>query len=138
MPQHHTQPKDREPDEFDRDLRSNTDEGINHSQLGANPDQSAPNAADLTELRRLLPDWRTDELRRLVVLQPGDRLEQGAVYIDLRHIFRGEFTANKPEDVGPPDLYLFIPKQQTDYLLWNKLRGVDNPERLDQADEVGG
>jgi hypothetical protein len=136
MTQHHTQSKDREPDDFDRDLHPNTDEGINHSQLGANPDQSAPNAADLKEIQRLLPDWRNDELQRIVVLQPGDRLEQGAVYIDLRHMDRGEFKADKPQDVGSPDLNLFIPKQQTDYVLWNKLRGVDDPERLDQADDV--
>ena len=135
MTQHHTQPKDREPDSFDKDLHPTTDEGINHAQLGANPDQSAPAAVDHKELHRLLPSFTNDELRRLVILQPGDILEQGAVYFDLRHPRKGEFTADKPEVIGPPDLYLMVPKQQTDYVLWNKLIGVDNQERLDQADE---
>ncbi|MDP9312531.1 MAG: hypothetical protein M3R24_16870 [Chloroflexota bacterium] len=136
MTRHHTQPKDREPDSFDQDLHHTTDQGINHAQLGTNPDQAAPNAFDQKELHRLLPNLSSDELRRLVILQPGDVLEQGAVYFDLRHPRSGEIKAEKPEVVGPPDLNLLVPKQQTDYVLWNKLRGVDNPERLDQADDA--
>lgn len=118
-----TQPKDRTPDAFDQDLHANRNEGINHAQRGANPETRAPNAATITEIHRLLPHLTDDELRRLVVLQEGDRLEQGATYIDLRHADRGEFTADTPEEVGPPNLNLIIPKQQTDYELWNKLRG---------------
>jgi hypothetical protein len=129
-----TQPKDYQPDEFDADLRPTPEgAGINHGELGANPERDAPNAEVITELHKLLPDFTRDELRRMVVLQPGDVLEQGATYIDLRHPRRGEFTAEKPEQVGRLDLNLFIPKQQTDYELWNRLRGVDDPQRTGGA-----
>lgn len=135
MTERHTQPKDRQPDDFDRDLHPNANAGINDSRLGANPEADAPSAYDLTDLHRLLPNLNDDELRRVTVLRPGDMLEQGATYLDLRHMDRGEFTAQKPEQVGPATMNLIIPKQGTDYLVWNKLRGVTEPERLDQADE---
>lgn len=129
MTEHHPQPKDYQPDSFDRDLHPNTNQGINHGELGSNPERSAPSAYDLTELHQLLSDFTDDELRRIVVLQEGDRLEQGATYIDLRHADRGEFKAEKPETVGSSKLNLFVPKQNTDYQLWNRLRGINDPQR---------
>lgn len=129
MTQHHTQPKDYQPDEFDRDLHKHPNAGINDGATGANPERNAPSAFDLTELHTLLPDFDNDELKRIVVLREGDWLEQGATYVDLRHMDRGEFTADKPQQVGPSKLNLFIPKQQTDYQLWNRLRGINDPQR---------
>jgi hypothetical protein len=123
-----TQPKDREPDSFDQDLHANRNAGINHEERGANPERNAPNAEIITEIHRIIPELTDDELRRMVVLQPGDRLEQGAVYIDLRTPSRREFTADYPIEAGPNNL--FVPKSVTDYEVWNKLRGVDDPERI--------
>lgn len=131
--QRFTQPKDREPDSFDHDLHPNPNAGINHGELGANPEMNAPSAADLTELHRIIPEFTNDELRRIVVLRPGDRLEQGATYLDLRAPSRQPFTATGNIQAGPENL--FVPKSQVDYVLWNRLTGVDNPERLDQADD---
>lgn len=131
--QRFTQPKDREPDSFDHDLHPNPNAGINHGELGANPEMNAPSAADLTELHRIIPEFTNDELRRIVVLQPGDRLEQGATYLDLRTPSRQPFRATGNIQAGPENL--FVPKSQVDYVLWNRLTGVDNPERLDQADD---
>ena len=130
-----TQPKDRTPDDFDQDLHPNTNAGINHQQLGANPEVDAPNADSLTHLHNILTDFTNDELRRIVVLQPGDRLEQGATYLDLRKPDREEFRATGEITVGPPNLNLIVPKSEIDYQLWNRLRGVDNPERTGQADD---
>lgn len=130
-----TQDKDREVDSFDQDLHQNYGAGVNRADRGANPDQNAPSAYDMKEIHSLLPDLSDEELRRVVLMPEGSILEQGAVYLDLRHMDRGEFKAEKPEVVGPPNLYLFIPKQQVDYVVWNKLRGVTDPERLDQADD---
>lgn len=136
MAQRQQQAKDVQPDSFDQDLHpQHPGAGINHGDLGANPERNAPSAESLTELHRLLPDLTNDELRRIAVLPEGSKLEQGATYLDLRHMDRGEFTADRPQDVGPSNLNLFIPKQNVDYVLWNKLRGVTNPERLNQADD---
>ena len=130
----HTEPKDREMDEFDRDLFGDTDQGINHAQLGTNPEQQAPAAGSLKELHRILPELTKDELNRIVVLQPGDRLEQGAVYIDLATPTRQESKAPTGGiEVGRNNI--IIPKQGVDYQLWNRLRGVDNPERTGEADD---
>ena len=123
-----TQPKDREEDSFDQDLHANRNTGVNHEQRGANPEQDAPNAEIIKEIHRIVPELTNDELRRMVVLQPGDRLEQGAVYIDLRTPSRREFTAEYPIEAGTNNL--FVPKSVTDYEVWNKLRGVDDPERV--------
>jgi hypothetical protein len=29
----------------------------------------------------------------------------------------------------------YVPKSEVDYILWNRLISVDDPERLDEADE---
>jgi hypothetical protein len=31
--------------------------------------------------------------------------------------------------------HYYVPKKLVDYVLWNRLIGVDNPERVQQADE---
>ena len=125
-------PNLRESDDFDRDLHPNTDAGINHSQLGSNPEQNARNAADITDLRAMLPDFTNDELKRIVVLQPGDRLEQGGTYIDLATPTRNEFKAESGGMVVG-DSNLIVPKQGSDYQLWNRLRGIDDPERTGEG-----
>lgn len=130
-----TQPKDRTPDDFDHDLHPNTGAGVNHQPDGANPELAAPSAEALTHLHAVLADFTNDELKRIVVLQPGDRLEQGATYLDLRKPDREEFRATGNIVVGPPNINLIVPKSQVDYQLWNRLRGVDNPERTGQADD---
>ena len=130
-----TQPKDRTPDDFDHDLHPNSGAGVNHQQLGANPEMAAPSAETMEELHVILSDFNNDELRRIMILQPGDRLEQGATYLDLRKPDREEFKATGEMVVGPPNINLIVPKSQVDYQLWNRLRGVDNPERTGQADD---
>jgi hypothetical protein len=64
-----------------------------------------------------------DELARLSVLEPGTRLEQGGVYLDLNHRDRGPFQAIGGEVATSSTLY--IAKRDTDYLLWNRLAGQD-------------
>ena len=123
-----TQPKDHEQDSFDEVLHGRRDTGVNHEEHGANPERDAPNAEIITEIHRIIPELTNDELRRMVVLQPGYVLEQGAVYIDLRTPSRREFTAHHPIEAGENNL--FVPKSVTDHQVWNKLRGVDDPERL--------
>ena len=63
----------------------------------------------------------------------GDRLEQGATYVDLHEAHARPFTATANMTAGPKNRY--IPKVDTDYVLWNRLTGVTNLERLDEADD---
>jgi hypothetical protein len=129
MPDHFTQPKDQEPDSFDQDLHPNIGAGINDNDVGANPEQNAIPAYEIKEAHDILDGFRDDELKRIMILPEGSVLEQGATYFDLRHGGRGEFTAERPETVGPANLNMFVPKSVVDYELWNKLRGVNDPER---------
>ncbi len=129
-----TQPKDREPDSFDEVLHPHRNAGINHEERGANPERDAPNAEILTQVHNIVPELTNDELRRIVVLQPGDRLEQGATYIDLRSPNRIEFTADAGMTATRDNL--FVPKSVTEYELWNKLRGVNDAERGREAGQA--
>ena len=75
-----------------------------------------------------------DELRNIVIVPLGERLEQGAKYIDLQHLEQGEFVA-MADMVSDEDHY-YVPKKQTDYVLWNRLNQVSNPARLDESREI--
>jgi hypothetical protein len=68
-------------------------------------------------------------------LPVGARLRQGATYIDLTKCdpVCHEFKATAQMVAGPDNLY--VRKDEVDYLLWNRLIGEQNPERLGQADE---
>ncbi len=125
-----TQPKDQQPDSFDHDLHPNLNAGVNDVTTGANPELEATTAYEMKEIHELLPNFNDDELKRMVIMPEGSVLKQGATYFDLRHAGRGEVKVERPEHVGPPNLNLFIPKSETDYELWNKLRGITDPERI--------
>ena len=66
-----------------------------------------------------------------MIVPEGTRLEQGAVYFDLRHPDQGEFKALGDMSAGPDNYY--VPKKETDYVLWNRIMGVETPERLDDT-----
>lgn len=89
-------------------------------------------AYDMKELHRELDGFDNEELKRIPVLPEGTRLQQGATYLDLTGD-RREFTAMGDMEAEPGRVY--VPKDRVDYPLWNRLIGVRNPERLDQADE---
>ena len=79
-------------------------------------------AVDDKDLHDRLPQLSNDELARLPLLDPNTQLEQGSVYLDLNQLDKGPFkalarTASRNERL--------IAKQQTDYLLWNRLAGED-------------
>lgn len=61
-------------------------------------------------------------------------LQQGAMYIDLEHLEQGEFVAeaNMIAESG----HCYVPKREVDYVLWNRLNQVDNPTRLDEANNA--
>lgn len=89
-------------------------------------------AHDLKDLNRQLGDLDDSDLKSIPVMPEGSRLEQGATYIDLRGDCT-EFTAMGNESAGPGNAY--VAKTEVEYPLWNRLIGVQNPERLNEADQ---
>jgi hypothetical protein len=116
--------------DFSRDLNVHDRTGENH---GENQTllPGAISANELKSMHTILADLTDDELKTITILPAGTRLEQGAKYIDLRHLEQGEFvaTSNKVAEGGNA----YIPKKETDYLLWNRLNQVEAPARLDET-----
>jgi len=120
-------------DEFQRDLNPSPFAGQNVGVASPHPEQGAPTAYDVKDAHRRLSSFRDDELQQIPILPRGSRLEQGAVYVDLRDLDRGELTAmgNQEAEAGA----WYVPKRAVDYQLWNRLIGVDNPERTGTQSE---
>jgi hypothetical protein len=125
-PRHESEP----PANFAHDLHRHDREGENY---GENQTQlpGARSADEIKSMHTILAGLRDDELQAITVLPAGTRLEQGARYIDLRHLERGEFVATSSMVAEPENAY--VPKKHTDYLLWNILNQVDTPARLDEG-----
>ncbi|HZU67616.1 MAG TPA: hypothetical protein VFA09_10095 [Ktedonobacteraceae bacterium] len=126
---HSTQTND-----FEEDLRPDDFAGANYG-LRSEPVDIGLRASDIKELYGKLGDLTDDELRNIEIIPLGDRLEQGAKYIDLMHLEQGEFvaTGGMVADEG----HYYVPKKHTDYVLWNRLNQVDNPARLDESGTGG-
>lgn len=121
---------EKEPDaDFASDLSAHDRAGENH---GSNQTllPGARSAEEVKSMRTVLADLRDDELKSITILPAGTRLEQGAKYIDLRHLEQGEFVATSRMVADETNAY--VPKKGTDYLLWNRLNQVSTPGRLDQ------
>ena len=133
MPEDSFRPGQQHPEQWRRDLNPNAMAGQNLGLDNPHPEQSARTAYDLKEVHDSLRDLTDDGLKQIPVLPLGTRLEQGATYIDLRDPHRREFTATGDMEAGPDNWY--VPKDSVDYQLWNRLRRVEEPERLYQVDE---
>ncbi|HEX2092439.1 MAG TPA: hypothetical protein VHG28_08555 [Longimicrobiaceae bacterium] len=121
---HHPQTEQRHPDLWQQDLNP-------HHMAGQNVgdrETSLRTAYDVKPLHRGMSDLPDDELKGIPVLAEGERLQQGATYLDLNHPERGEFTAMGDMAAGPDNAY--VPKDRVPYPTWNRLRGIDDPERL--------
>ena len=118
-------------DDFVEDLRPDNFAGANYG-LRSEPQDFGLRASDIKELYGKLADLTNDELRNIVIVPLGEHLEQGAKYIDLLHLEQGEFVATA-NMISDEDHY-YVPKNHTDYVLWNRLNQVSNPARLDEAE----
>ena len=116
--------------DFTRDLnahdRTGEDHGENQTLL-----PGAISADEIKSMHTILADLTDDELKNITILPAGTRLEQGAKYIDLRHLEQGEFVARSNMVADVDNAY--VPKKETDYLLWNRLNQVETPVRLDET-----
>ncbi len=116
---------------YQADLNPHPFAGENHGMQGPHPEKDARSAYDIKELHGQLADLTDAELKDIEIMPEGARLAQGAKYIDLRRLDHGEFAALGNMTAGPDNYY--VPKSETDYQLWNRLTGVTDPSRLDDA-----
>jgi hypothetical protein len=126
--QNHPQPPN-EGEDFAYDLNPDNLAGENH---GPRVGEYELSAYDVKELHNRLSDLTDDELKGIMIVPVGSRLEQGAKYIDLQHLERGEFTATA--DMVPDEEHYYVPKKETDYVTWNRLNQVATPARLDEPE----
>jgi hypothetical protein len=132
MPDADLRPENPHPPEWQRDLNPDFLAGQNFTVGNADAGQDWPTAYDVKKLHRVLSEiLDDDELAQVPVLPPGTRLEQGAIYLDLRHRPAVPFTATANMEAGPGNWY--VPKAPVDYRIWNRLIGVQNPARLDES-----
>lgn len=95
------------------------------------PRQRATTAA-LKEVTKCLEHFTMDELEQIPIVAPGQRLEQGAVYLDLRNPASGPVTA--PAEMIAAEGNLYVAKAETPYEYWNRLiEGIDNWVKCTQA-----
>lgn len=123
------QPHPAQVDDFEEDVRPDNFAGANYGLLSEQRDVGL-RASDIKDLYSKLADFTHDELRTIIIVPLGEHLEQGAKYIDLNDREKGEFTA-LAEMISDEDHY-YVPKKRTEYVLWNRLKRVTTPARLDE------
>lgn len=131
MTEKQPQPGQQHPEEWRRDLNPNARAGQNDG--GDQQLSNAPTAYEVKGVHRQFHGFSDDELKRIPIVPSGTRLQQGAVYVDLQDESLSEFKATGDMTVGPGNWY--VPKDEVDYQLWNRLIGVTNPERLGNSDD---
>jgi hypothetical protein len=123
------QTEQKHPDEWARDLNPERMEGQNIGGASEQDEIGVRSARDVKPVHRALAGFSDDELKEIPVLEPGTRLREGASYVDLQHD-RSPFTARADMAVGADQA--IVPKDRVPYALWNRLIGVQNPERRNE------
>jgi hypothetical protein len=116
------------PEPYQHDLNPEAMAGQNIGLGETQPAKTAPTAYDVKPVHRRLQGFADDELKQIRLLPAGSRLEQGATYLDLANLARGEFTATGDMEVSPNQW--MVAKKEVPYPLWNQLLGVETPERV--------
>jgi hypothetical protein len=116
------------PDLYQHDLNPDAVAGQNIGLGETQPAKTGRTAYDLKEAHVRLQHLSADDLKQIRILPEGSRLEQGATYLDLQHEGLGEFTATGAMQAGPGTWY--VAKKTVPPQLWNRLRGVEEPERI--------
>jgi hypothetical protein len=133
MPRGEFRPGEQHPDQWRADLNPDAMAGQNVGARGPHPEQDARTAYDFKDIHARLSEMDDDVLRGIPILAEGSRLEQGAVYFDLRDPSTGELKARGDMVAGPGQA--LVPKAAVDHYTWNWLIGVRNPERLGIASQ---
>jgi hypothetical protein len=116
------------PEPYQHDLNPDAMAGQNLGISEAQPSKHGSTAYDVKPAHERLKQFSDDELKQLRLLPVGSRLAQGATYLDLNNLDLGEFTATGDMHVGPSNW--LVAKKDVPYELWNRLLGVESPERF--------
>jgi hypothetical protein len=114
-------PEDRQPDQWQQDLSPQPRPGQSNSPQGEQL-QYPLTAYDIKELHGILKSFSRDEMKQITVLPPGSPLNEGTRYVDLMDSERKEITAKVGMEAGASNWY--VPKNQVDHVLWNRLTGL--------------
>jgi hypothetical protein len=119
------------PAEWEPDLNPERAAGQNVGEAASEREQALPTAYDVKPAHRAFREQFQDEdLKQIPIVLEGQRLQQGATYVDLTDPERREFRATGDLAAGPSHWY--VPKDRVPYPIWNRLIGVSDPERLDE------
>jgi hypothetical protein len=122
------QQEQKHPDQWQQDLNPDHLAGQNIGTQSSGTEQRGNTAYDVKAVHRQLSDFSDADLKKIPVVPTGARLQQGATYVDLNDPQRSEFTATG--DMAASEGHVYVPKSETPYPVWNRLIGVENPERL--------
>lgn len=123
-------PQERIQHDLMRDLHKGEPPGEN---IGSNIPQSEDlglSADTLKDLRTRLPGLTDAELKSIPIEPMGYQLREGSTYVNLRDpdlrpfVATGGMKAERGQAIAP--------KSATDYLVWNRIVGVESPEQLDE------
>ncbi len=122
-------------DDFDRDLRPKEEQGENSGVGSEHSPNRLMRAYDDKSLVDSMQNFNSDELKAILIVPTGAKLEQGAHYVDLNDPDHMEILASGENPVTPhleaQQGQKLVPKSQTDYELWDKLTGKG--ERVNAA-----
>ena len=119
------------PAEWQGDLSPNHMAGQNVGGRSDEMEQSLPTAYDVKSAHRSFRgEFEDDELKQIPIVPQGQRLQQGATYVDLADPQRGEFRATGEMAADAESWY--VPKDRVPYPIWNRLVGIRDPQRLDE------
>ena len=113
------------PDEYQDDLSPNRMAGQNVGPDVVDRVRPIPTAYDAKQLHRALDDFTDDELKQIPILPVGERLQQGATYIDLAENRPSEFKSTGGAEARAG--HFLVPKDRVPYEIWNRLVGKDRP-----------
>jgi len=128
------QPGDQHPDEWRGDMNPNRFSGQNHGPAASQAEKRLRTAYDVKDLHDRLNGFPDDMLKQITVLEPGMRLQQGAVYVDLNDPDAREIRAIGDMQ-AKADNY-FVPKSEVDHFTWNRLLDIRTPERVGDPGET--
>lgn len=119
------QAQQKHPDEWQRDLNPDHLAGQNIGQQEETAVEIERTAWHLRKAGHALRGIDDEELKQVPVLAAGERLQQGATYIDLKSERPEEFTARGDMAARPGHAY--VPKDRVPYEVWNRLIGEEKP-----------
>ena len=119
------QERQRHPDEWHRDLNPDHLAGQNAGQASDARVTEEGTAFHLRKRGAHFEGLDDEQLKGVPVVAEGERLQQGATYVDLRAQPRHEFTARG--DMEATSGHAYVAKDRVPYEIWNRLIGEEKP-----------